>query len=119
MATGVLGPGTTAGRAISAQRKVIAASALGTTFSWSDFSLFAALSPLIGQEFLPDADDSPFRQAIVASVILGTETWSAPWLNRAAVIRSSKAWTRLDVAFRSMPALTLTARISMNSGFWG
>ena len=72
MATGVLGPSTTWGRATFAQRTVIAASALGAPFSWFDFSLFAARSPLIGREFFPDADDSPFRQAIVASVLLGT-----------------------------------------------
>ena len=72
MATGVLGPSTTWGRATFAQRTVIAASALGAPFSWFDFSLFAARSPLIGREFFPDADDSPFRQAIVAPAVLGT-----------------------------------------------
>src|SRR3954447_1308167 len=56
MAIGVLGPGTTAGRATSAQRKVIIASTLGATFSWYDFNLFAVLSPLIGQKFFPDSD---------------------------------------------------------------
>ena len=58
MAIGVLGPGTTAGRATSAQRKVIVASTLGTTFSWYDFNLFAALSPVIGHHFFPDADNN-------------------------------------------------------------
>ena len=72
MATGVLGPGTTAGRATSGQRTVIVASALGTALSWDDLGLFAARSALIGQEFFPDADGSPIRQAIVAPVMLGT-----------------------------------------------
>src|ERR1051325_11330525 len=58
MAIAVLGPGATVGRATPAQRRVIVASTLGTTFSWYDFNLFAALSPLIGQEFFPDADDN-------------------------------------------------------------
>jgi MFS family permease len=58
MATGVIVPGSAAPRATSAQRKVIIASTLGTAFSWYDFNLFAALSPLIGQQFFPDLDDN-------------------------------------------------------------
>src|SRR3954462_3635281 len=58
MATGVVGPNWMAPRATSAQRKVIVASTLGTTFSWYDFNLFAALSPLIRQEFFPDSDEN-------------------------------------------------------------
>src|SRR5215213_2135449 len=58
MATGVVGPNWMAPRATSAQRKVIVASTLGTAFSWYDFNLFAALSPLIGQQFFPDLDDN-------------------------------------------------------------
>lgn len=58
MATGVIVPGSTAPRATSAQRKVIIASTLGTAFSWYDFNLFAALSPLIGQHFLPVSDNN-------------------------------------------------------------
>jgi len=37
---------------------VIVASTLGTAFSWYDFNLFAALSPLIGQQFFPDSDEN-------------------------------------------------------------
>ena len=58
MATGVIVPGSAAPRATSAQRKVIIASTLGTAFSWYDFNLFAALSPLIGQHFLPVSDNN-------------------------------------------------------------
>src|SRR3954451_13389598 len=58
MATGVIVPGSAARRATSAQRKVIIASTLGTAFSWYDFNLFAALSPLIGQQFLPVSDNN-------------------------------------------------------------
>src|SRR5215211_1990517 len=58
MATGVLGPGPDVGTTTSAPRKVIVASTLGTTFSWYDFNLFAVLSPVIGQEFFPDADEN-------------------------------------------------------------
>ena len=58
MAIGVIGPSIHPGRATSAQRKVIVASTLGTAFSWYDFNLFAALSPLIGQQFFPDSDEN-------------------------------------------------------------
>jgi MFS family permease len=58
MATGVMVPGPDVDRASSAQRKVIVASTLGTAFSWYDFNLFAALSPVIGQHFFPDADNN-------------------------------------------------------------
>src|SRR5215211_1476498 len=58
MATGVIVPGPDVGTTTSAPRKVIVASTLGTTFSWYDFNLFAVLSPVIGQEFFPDADEN-------------------------------------------------------------
>src|SRR5215212_6407223 len=58
MATGVMVPGPDVGTTTSAQRKVIVASTLGTAFSWYDFNLFAALSPVIGQHFFPDADNN-------------------------------------------------------------
>ena len=58
MATGVMVPGPDVGTTTSAQRKVIVASTLGTAFSWYDFNLFAALSPVLGQHFFPDADDN-------------------------------------------------------------
>src|SRR5215212_8624945 len=58
MATGVMVPGPDVGTTTSAQRKVIVASTLGTTFSWYDFNLFAAFSPVIGHHFFPDADNN-------------------------------------------------------------
>src|SRR5215211_635980 len=58
MATGVFDPSPDVGTTTSAQRRVIVASTLGTAFSWYDFNLFAALSPLIGQQFFPDLDDN-------------------------------------------------------------
>jgi MFS family permease len=58
MATGVTVPGPDVDRVSSAQRKVIIASTLGTTFSWYDFNLFAALSPVLAQHFFPDADNN-------------------------------------------------------------
>jgi len=58
MATGVIVPGSAAPRATSAQRKVIIASTLGTAFSWYDFNLFASLSPILGQHFLPESDEN-------------------------------------------------------------
>ena len=42
MATGVIVPGPDVSTTTSAQRKMIVASTLGTTFSWYDFNLFAA-----------------------------------------------------------------------------
>src|SRR3954465_5881906 len=58
MATGVFDPSPDVGSTTSAQRRVIVASTLGTTFSWYDFNLFAALSPVIGHHFVPDADNN-------------------------------------------------------------